>query len=116
MGQRAHALSRQAITLAVPRLKPPRHCQRIESGRSPETDLCGAPNLEDKNLHGVRGIRPATSPAFVAEPADLDDDRLDRLLADTADGLKHDGMDRKLYFRELFRLQGELVKLQDWVF
>lgn len=46
---------------------------------------------------------------------ELDDDRLDRLLADTADGLKHDGMDRKLYFRELFRLQGELVKLQDWV-
>ena len=25
------------------------------------------------------------------------------------------GMDRTLYFRELFRLQGELVKLQDWV-
>jgi len=24
-------------------------------------------------------------------------------------------MDRRLYFRELFRLQGELVKLQDWV-
>ena len=24
-------------------------------------------------------------------------------------------MDRKLYFKELFRLQGELVKLQDWV-
>jgi polyphosphate kinase len=23
--------------------------------------------------------------------------------------------DRQLYFRELFRLQGELVKLQDWV-
>ena len=29
-------------------------------------------------------------------------------------GLSH-GIDRKLYFRELFRLQGELVKLQDWV-
>src|SRR5215471_10540450 len=46
---------------------------------------------------------------------ELDDDRLDRLLADATDHLKHDGMDRKLYFRELFRLQGELVKLQDWV-
>jgi len=46
---------------------------------------------------------------------ELDDDRLDRLLADSADQLKHDGMDRKLYFHELFRLQGELVKLQDWV-
>ena len=26
-----------------------------------------------------------------------------------------DKEDRRLYFRELFRLQGELVKLQDWV-
>src|SRR5262249_56714910 len=24
-------------------------------------------------------------------------------------------VDRRIYFRELFRLQGELVKLQDWV-
>src|SRR5262252_2281663 len=46
---------------------------------------------------------------------ELDDDRLDRLLADSADQLKHDGMDRHVYFKELFRLQGELVKLQDWV-
>lgn len=48
---------------------------------------------------------------------ELDDDRLDELLMDvppqgpTADG----SVDRRLYFRELFRLQGELVKLQDWV-
>jgi polyphosphate kinase 2 len=48
---------------------------------------------------------------------ELDDDRLDQLLMDvppqgpTADG----SVDRRLYFRELFRLQGELVKLQDWV-
>ena len=48
---------------------------------------------------------------------ELDDDRLDDLLlavpepASTLDG----SMDRRLYFRELFRLQGELVKLQDWV-
>ena len=29
----------------------------------------------------------------------------------------HEGpeLDRKIYFRELLRLQGELVKLQDWV-
>src|SRR5262245_4893727 len=46
---------------------------------------------------------------------ELDDDRLDDLLAETADHRKPEGMDRKLYFRELFRLQGELVKLQDWV-
>lgn len=46
---------------------------------------------------------------------ELDDDRLDKLLSETADHRPEDGMDRRVYFRELFRLQGELVKLQDWV-
>jgi polyphosphate kinase 2 len=46
---------------------------------------------------------------------ELDDDRLDKLLSETADHPREDGMDRRIYFRELFRLQGELVKLQDWV-
>ena len=48
---------------------------------------------------------------------ELDDDRLDELLiAVPAQGAENEhGMDRRLYFKELFRLQGELVKLQDWV-
>jgi polyphosphate kinase 2 len=48
---------------------------------------------------------------------ELDDDRLDDLLMDIpAQGPISEGsFDRRLYFRELFRLQGELVKLQDWV-
>ncbi|MET0722712.1 MAG: polyphosphate kinase 2 [Tardiphaga sp.] len=46
---------------------------------------------------------------------ELDDDRLDNLLADTADHAKPEALDRRIYFRELFRLQGELVKFQDWV-
>ncbi|MEY3670004.1 MAG: polyphosphate kinase 2 [Pseudomonadota bacterium] len=48
---------------------------------------------------------------------ELDDDRLDDLLMDIpAQGPVAEGsLDRRLYFRELFRLQGELVKLQDWV-
>jgi len=48
---------------------------------------------------------------------ELDDDRLDELLMDVpAQGPIAEGsIDRRLYFRELFRLQGELVKLQDWV-
>ncbi len=45
---------------------------------------------------------------------ELDDDRLDRLLSETDGRSPDDGMDRRVYFRELFRLQGELVKLQDW--
>jgi polyphosphate kinase 2 len=46
---------------------------------------------------------------------EIDDDRLARLLEDIAEHPEHEAIDRKLYFRELFRLQGELVKLQDWV-
>ena len=46
---------------------------------------------------------------------ELDDDRLDKLLSETADHRTDDSMDRRVYFKELFRLQGELVKLQDWV-
>ncbi len=40
---------------------------------------------------------------------ELDDDRLSQ------DGDSGSSMPRQLYFKELFRLQGELVKLQDWV-
>ena len=46
---------------------------------------------------------------------ELDDDRLDKLLAETAEHGHRDTLDRHIYFKELFRLQGELVKLQDWV-
>ena len=40
---------------------------------------------------------------------ELDDDRL------SPDGETGSSIPRQLYFKELFRLQGELVKLQDWV-
>ena len=46
---------------------------------------------------------------------ELDDDRLARLLGEAEDHEPGHGMDRKLYFSELLRLQGELIKLQDWV-
>ncbi|MFA5902197.1 MAG: polyphosphate kinase 2 [Hyphomicrobium sp.] len=46
---------------------------------------------------------------------ELDDARLDKLINDFGGRPEPEGMDRKLYFKELFRLQGELVKLQDWV-
>jgi len=47
--------------------------------------------------------------------AEIDDDRLDGLLTGAEAHPRGRGMDRRLYFKELFRLQGELVKLQDWV-
>ena len=44
---------------------------------------------------------------------ELDEARLDGLLEDVP-GERHT-LDRRVYFRELFRLQHELVRLQDWV-
>ena len=48
---------------------------------------------------------------------EIDDDMLDELLMDSTPGSETDSRhaERRLYFRELLRLQGELVKLQDWV-
>ena len=60
-------------------------------------------------------------------PALLDQEQLQRLRDDILDSIDEelemevdDGCDvspseRRIYFRELLRLQGELVKLQDWV-
>ena len=44
---------------------------------------------------------------------ELDDRRLDGVVPRPPDRARE--MDRRRYFKELFRLQGELVKLQDWV-
>jgi len=45
----------------------------------------------------------------------MEEDRLDELVAEGMSGPADPTIDRKLYFRELFRLQHELVRLQDWV-
>ena len=45
----------------------------------------------------------------------LEDDRLDELVAEGMSGPAADSIERRAYFRELFRLQHELVRLQDWV-
>ena len=66
---------------------------------------------------------PSRSDRAAADAADsfdeelemeIDDERLERLL-DGTDAPIPGGIDRKLYFSELFRLQSELIKLQDWV-
>jgi polyphosphate kinase 2 len=46
---------------------------------------------------------------------EIDDDRLARLLDHVTDSPQEETIDRSLYFKELLRLQRELVKLQDWV-
>jgi len=47
---------------------------------------------------------------------EIDDDRMDDLIREATDAATAElDRDRRFYFKELFRLQGELVKLQDWV-
>ena len=46
---------------------------------------------------------------------EIDDDRISRELKSITDQQRKSSIDRRFYFHELFRLQAELVKLQDWV-
>ena len=46
---------------------------------------------------------------------ELDDDRLEREVKMIADLHHKSTLERRVYFHELFRLQAELVKLQEWV-
>jgi polyphosphate kinase 2 len=46
---------------------------------------------------------------------ELDDQRLENLLDEASDHPDSLGIKRSVYFKELFRIQRELVKLQDWV-
>ncbi|MEQ1637430.1 MAG: polyphosphate kinase 2 [Methylococcales bacterium] len=46
---------------------------------------------------------------------EIDDDRMNDLIAEVTESYESTDINRHLYFKELFRLQGELVKLQDWV-
>lgn len=46
---------------------------------------------------------------------ELDDERLEALIDGKNSEADDGSLDRKVYFKELFRMQQELVKLQDWV-
>ncbi|MGV3770117.1 MAG: polyphosphate kinase 2 [Sphingobium phenoxybenzoativorans] len=46
---------------------------------------------------------------------EIDESRLETMLADLSDHPDREQVERRVYFRELFRLQHELVRLQDWV-
>ncbi len=45
----------------------------------------------------------------------LEEERLDELVAEELASAGKPSIDRQIYFKELFRLQHELVRLQDWV-
>ena len=70
----------------------------------------------DRSTHDFDRIKAEITDSFDEElEMQLEDDRLDELVADGMSGDGTEGIDRKVYFRELFRLQHELVKMQDWV-
>ena len=46
---------------------------------------------------------------------EIDDDRLDLLTNEFLGHSAKETVDRRVYFKDLFRLQGVLVKLQSWV-
>src|SRR5580693_1370096 len=47
--------------------------------------------------------------------SEIDDERVAEMMDDVADHPELETLDRKFYFKELLRLQRELIKLQDWV-
>src|ERR1700754_1608663 len=72
--------------------------------------------FEDKTPADVERIKQAIADDFDEElEMQMEEDRLDELVAEGMSGPAEQTLDRKLYFRELFRLQHELVRLQDWV-
>ena len=72
-------------------------------------------NSSDEEL--MRRIRHDLIDSYDEElEMELDDRTVAELTGDDSSAFTHqDKEDRRQYFRELFRLQGELVKLQDWV-
>jgi polyphosphate kinase 2 len=85
----------------------------------------GSRHLSERNPMNVNSRQPNVPPERLhdemAETIDeelemeIDDARLASLLEDHIERPHHDTIDRNFYFKELLRLQGELVKLQDWV-
>jgi hypothetical protein len=71
--------------------------------------------MTEKPANGKRPIHDRIQAEMLDnfdEELEIDDDRLDALTNEFADHGPRETVDRRLYFKELFRLQGELVKLQ----
>jgi len=74
--------------------------------------------ITDKmKLHYQRRVHAEMIDSFDEElEMEIDDDRMNALISEAmAPSSESHDVDRNFYFKELFRLQGELVKLQDWV-
>ena len=67
-------------------------------------------------LYDMARIKQEIADSFDEElEMEIDESRLEDMLADLSDHPGREQLERRTYFRELFRLQHELVRLQDWV-
>ena len=66
--------------------------------------------------HHLSRIKAEIADSFDEElEMQIEEERLDDLIAEGMSEVPAQTLERRVYFRELFRLQHELVKLQDWV-
>jgi polyphosphate kinase 2 len=88
-----------------------------EPGGTPEGQG-GVPaiSLDPQSTFATERIKQEIADSFDQElELEIDESRLETMMAELADHPSHEQLDRRIYFRELFRLQHELVRLQDWV-
>jgi polyphosphate kinase len=76
--------------------------------------------MSDQSNAGAGGLRDRVQDEMLDSfdeelEMEIDDDRLTKALDRIVDHPDQDTPDRSFYFKELLRLQRELIKLQDWV-
>jgi len=72
--------------------------------------------MDTTSSHELGRIKAEIADSFDEElEMEIDENRLEALLADLSDHPDREQIERRVYFQELFRLQHELVRLQDWV-
>ena len=85
--------------------------------KTKKTTKAKKPTLVARPPHTIgERVRNERQDSFDEEiEAELEDTRLSELVGDLRPGADAEAVERHRYFSELLRLQGELVKLQDWV-
>jgi len=72
--------------------------------------------MNDSQQYELGRIKDEIADSFDEElELQIEEDRLDELVAEGMAEPAEQTLERRTYFRELFRLQHELVRLQDWV-
>jgi polyphosphate kinase len=87
---------------------------RVVRHPDPEHSMTEKPVNDAKSIHDRVHAEMLDSLDEELE-LEIDDHRLDQLTSEFSDHSAEETVDRRFYFKELFRLQGELVKLQSWV-